>query len=435
MSPVRLGAFLSTLIACTLMWGGASQAQTVLTLEQCLAAARASSLIVKQSGLALRGAQLSRSELDAARYPQVKFSAGASFALATDDFGYDPAVTDKGQLSSQVLVEQGVYDGGRRGLKVGQAEIDIKRLTMEQQLAIHDLDLSVKEAYFEILRAQAAVALREQSARQLTEYLDLVKSLNAGGSVTYTDVLRTQTDLQNAQMDISESQQMLAEAKLGLAQLIGAVGDTSFTLSGSLDSLMPEPADSTAAVPFDSVQNLELVSSRDVYERCLIDIQDARREKMPTVSLVADAGYLSSRDNWQLPRSERASGFGYSAGVLFEIPLFDGGGRKARIQQREIEAESARLQVELLYRSITTEYRKTTLQAESARRRLRLVRQSIGMAEDNFLLTKSKYAGGSALASDVLSAHQLLTESLLSELKTLAELATLQAEIERITAH
>ncbi|HVP07598.1 MAG TPA: TolC family protein, partial [Candidatus Acidoferrum sp.] len=377
-----------------------------------------------------------RRELVSTGYPQLRFSAGASFAPAAHNFGYDPAITDKGQLSSQLILEQPIYDSGRRRLKIEQADLDIERLSIEQQLAGRDLEFSVKEAFFEILRSQSEVSLRSESARQLSEYLDLVRSLNAGGAVGYTDVLRTQTELQNARLAVDESRQLVAAAKYSLAELLGTPQDTSFVLSGTLDSMTSSAADSAAVpVPYDSSQNLDVITSQLAYERSIADVRDAQKEKLPTLSLVADAGYLTSRDNLQLPASERISGLGYSAGLLFELPIFDWGGRKYRVQQRQLEAESARLQTESLNRSISVEYRKGLVEMQTARARLRVVREGMKTAEDNFLLTKSKYAGGSAPASDVLSAQQLLTESRLSEIETLAELATLQAKLERLTAH
>ncbi len=416
-------------------WAISCQAQTTLSLEQCLTAARANSLGIKQSGLAVQGAELARRELVSTAYPQLKISAGASFAPATHDFGYDPAITDKGQLSSQLMLEQPIYDSGRRRLKIEQADLDLKRLSIERQLAGRDLEFNVKAAFFEILRSQSEVSLRTESAGRLSEYLDLVRSLNAGGAVGYTDVLRTQTEFQNARLAVDESRQFLATAKYNLAELMGTPQDTSFNLSGTLDSTAGGAVDSTAIpLPYDSSQNLDLMTSELAYERSIAEVRDAQKEKLPTLSLVADAGYLTSRDNLQLPASERISGLGYSAGLLFELPLFDWGGRKYRIQQRQVEAETARLQTEALHRSISAEYRKGLVQMQTGRARLKIIREGMKTAEDNFLLTKSKYAGGSAPASDVLSAQQLLTESRLSEIETLAELATLQAKLQRLTA-
>jgi outer membrane protein len=407
-----------------------------LTLDQCLSAARSNSLIIRQSGLSIRSAELSRKELATTRLPLLNFSAGASIAPSTTNFGYDPAITDKGQLSSQLVFEQPLYDGGRRTARGAQIDLDIQRLTKEQQQAVHDLELEVKQDYVECLRARSELALTEQSTSQLDEYLQLVKSLNAGGAVAYTDLLRTQVELQNARIAATRAEQVLSFSKYALAELMGTPGDTSFALSDSLAEPAQAEVDSfLSRSRLDTLQNLDLSVARLGYERSLADIHEAELERMPSLSFVGDAGYLTSRGNLQLTKAESASGLGYSVGLAFELPLFDWGGRKLRVQQLELSAESVQLRSGLIRRSLVTEYDRNVLLYESAHARLRSIKANAKTAEDNFLLTKSKYAGGSAPASDVLSAQQLLTESRLSEIETLAELATIQAKLERITAH
>jgi outer membrane protein TolC len=83
---------------------------------------------------------------------------------------------------------------------------------------------------------------------------------------------------------------------------------------------------------------------------------------------------------------------------------------------------------------VTTEYRKILLQLSKAEERLLSLRSSMKAAEENFELTKSKYAGGGALSLEVLSAQQLLTDVKLEELQTLAEKQLLLARLEQIMA-
>jgi outer membrane protein TolC len=86
-----------------------------------------------------------------------------------------------------------------------------------------------------------------------------------------------------------------------------------------------------------------------------------------------------------------------------------------------------------LQRSFSAEFRRTQLQMRNQRERLRVIQNNITSAEDNFLLTKSKYAGGGTLSLEVLSAQQLLTETKLSELQTMADIQLLNAKMEQLT--
>jgi outer membrane protein TolC len=168
-------------------------------------------------------------------------------------------------------------------------------------------------------------------------------------------------------------------------------------------------------------------------KRTLLDVELTKHEHYPTVSFLGDAGLLTSGDNLRLPRDERANMFGFSLGVELEIPLVNWGATDLRIQQKQLDADNLRLQSDLLQRSITTESRKARIQLTKQRERLRVIQNNIRTAEDNFLLTKSKYAGGGTLSLEVLSAQQLLTDIKLSELQTLADIQLLAVKMEQLS--
>jgi len=410
--------------------------QSTLTLEQCLAKARANGPALRIAENAVRMAELSKRELSTTARPQLKTAIGAGYAPFSRHFGYDPALSNGGQLTGQLMAEQIIYDGGRRSVKATQFDLDIARSGKERQLAVRDLEFGVRQAYVGVLKAQAEVSLREQTLMQLADYLELVARLNAGGAVAYTDLLKTRVELSTASISAAQARQSVTLAKYDLAELMGKPEDTSFNLSGSLDAYPIGQFDVIDAhMPFDSSQNLELAVARLNCERSVTEIREAERDRLPTVSLVGDAGLLTSRENLQLPHAERFRSIGYSVGFSLDLPLFDWGGRRFRVQQRQLAAESAMLQSEALRRSIAAEYRKSQLQLISATSQLDSLRANIKVAEDNFLLTKSKYAGGAALASEVLSAQQFLAETKISELETLAEMQILLARLEQIAAH
>ena len=92
------------------------------------------------------------------------------------------------------------------------------------------------------------------------------------------------------------------------------------------------------------------------------------------------------------------------------------------------------LQLNDVARSVNTEYRKIRLQAKRAEEALHSIHASLKSAEENFVLTKAKYASGGVLSLEVLSAQQMLTDLRLEELETIADVQLLHAKLEQITA-
>ncbi|MGD1043961.1 MAG: TolC family protein [Bacteroidota bacterium] len=408
--------------------------QAVFTLDRCLTLARAQNPRMRSAENAIRNAELSHAELFTTKLPQIKLGASSIYAPSSGSFGYDPAISNGGQVAGQVIVQQSLYDGGIRGLKFDQVSIDIDRLAKEKRIAERDLVFSVKQAFIETLRSEKDIVLQEESVRQLRDYLDIVHRLSKVGSAAYTDVLKTELQLSNAQLSYQKAAEEFAVAKYTLAELIGTPLDTTFNIVGSLDDTTNTETDSSLlnANP-DSLLNLEMSAATLTVKRSLLDVELMKHENYPTVLFVGDAGLLTSGDNLRLPRDERANMFGFSLGVALEIPLVNWGATDLRVQQKQLDADNLRLQSELLQRSIATESRKTQLQIMKQRERLHVIQNNIKSAEDNFLLTKSKYAGGGTLSLEVLSAQQLLTDIKLSELQTLADMQLLGAKMEQLT--
>ena len=160
----------------------------------------------------------------------------------------------------------------------------------------------------------------------------------------------------------------------------------------------------------------------------------AKIERRPVITAVADAGVLTSFDNLRLAAPERAGVYGYMIGVTLEVPLFTWGATDLRIQQRELATRALSLQLEGVKRSVTTEFRKTQFQLSKSEERLRSIRTSLKAAQENFVLTKAKYAAGGVLSLEVLAAQQLLTDLRLEELETIADSDLLSAKLEQISS-
>jgi len=436
MNRIIAAALTSFCLVSSAIAGAQSNSGQVLTLAQCLAIAKTNNLALQQVQKARRIAELSRKEISGTAYPQVKLEAGGTYAPINSGSGYDPVITDQGQLSAQIVVEQSVYDGGIRGLRKAQTDLDIRRLAKVQQLAMRDLEFYVTQAFVELLRSQSEIALRTEGESTLSDYYLLVKSLNAAGTVGYTDVLSTQSRLLSDSLAMVQAAQIMATNKLSLAELIGNAGDTSYALAGTLDDMSYISID-TLNVPasFDSLQNLALSVARLDHKRTQFDVRAAQREIIPTLSLTGDLGYLSSHENLLLSPPERINGIGYEIGIALEMPIFDWGERSLRIQKLQLASDSLQLQTEILRRSLLTEYRKALAELLSARKNLHLAEEAINAASDNSDLAKAKYAGGSALTLEVLEAYQILTEARLSRIEILAEMAISGAKIQRINAN
>ncbi|HEY6951851.1 MAG TPA: TolC family protein [Bacteroidota bacterium] len=421
------------LLVCALAFS-VSKSQAVLTLDQCLSQARERSPRLRSAQNAIRAAELMHSELRTTGLPQFRLQVNPIYAPFSSRFGYDPVITDGGQLAGAVVVQQSLYDAGIRGLKSDQLQTDLQRLNNAYRMTERDLVFSVKQAFIETLRSQQEVQLQQEGVQQLSDYLEIVKRLSLGGTASYTDVLKTTVQLSNAQIAREKAMDEYSIAKYSLAELIGGAIDTSFRVNGSLDAVPNGSSDSLLVLSSqDTLGTLETSIADDELRSSLYDVEITQRELWPELALSADAGYLNSGENLKLPPAERSSALGFSVGLVLEVPLISWGATDLRVQQRQLVSDNIRLESELLQRSMTSEIRKTRLQLLRLRDRLKSIRLNLKYADENFLLTKSKFVGGGILSLEVLSAQQLLADTKLSELESLAGIQLLNARLEQLT--
>jgi outer membrane protein TolC len=116
-----------------------------------------------------------------------------------------------------------------------------------------------------------------------------------------------------------------------------------------------------------------------------------------------------------------------------EIPLLDWGGRNLRKEERGLELENLSSEMTLLRRRLGGELDRLRLQLRDARERYESLRLNAVKAKDVFLLTKSRYAVGNALAVEVLAAQQSITDAEAAALQTASEIDLISARMIQLT--
>jgi outer membrane protein len=419
------------LLACFPFFRAAGQSGW--TLEQCVAVAKERSLVLKSAHNLARTSGLLRQELATSKYPQVKLGALAIYAPFANHLGYDPAISNGGEYAAQLFVQQSVYDGGARGLRADQMQVDMEQRRTDIRRGERDVFFAVRLGYVEVLRAQRERELGQESTRQLEEYLELVRRLAKGGAASSTDVLKTEVQIANARLELQRADELVETSAIALKETMGLPPDTAFALAGTLQAPSVRVMDSLAALPIERPDSaLDLLRSGAEIAKSLIDVELARRELLPAVALIADAGVVTSGENLRLPQAEREPILGFSVGVTLELPLLNWGATDLRVQQKQIASENLRLEHVQLLRSANAQARTLRLQLANVLQRLRASQHIIEQADGNFLLTKSKYAIGSALSLEVLAAQQLLIESKRAETQALADIHTILARIDQL---
>ena len=276
--------------------------------------------------------------------------------------------------------------------------------------------------------------LQRESVDQLGAYLSLLRRLYSGGSAGATDILKTEIQASGARLALAKAREASAGALIALEEAMGVPPDTSVRIAGSLEEAAGAVNDSAASPPADLAGTLDMTVAGMLVRHSVIDEDITKHERLPDISVFADAGYLTSGDNLRLPSSERLNGLGYEVGLAVQFPILNWGATGLRTEQKEVATDDLRNRMEILRRAIASDALRLRIQIAGARERLGVLRENLAKAGDNYLLTKSKFAAGASLSIEVLSAQQSLTDARIAELQTLQDIRACEARIERMNA-
>lgn len=330
----------------------------------------------------------------------------AGFAVSEARAAYFPSlsgnVTGVGSqhgavLSAGAVTTSSIYSRGASGIVASQLLSDFGRTaSLERSAKLRhesrnedvvntrsQVLIEVQEAYYQALAsesilkvAQATLDLRRLTLRQ-------VGALARSALRSTVDVSFAQVNVSQAELDSFRAEN---DAKAGHARLSAAMGyasDQPFTLA---DEPLPPPLDPNvdALIAQALRERPDLIELRLNSDSLRSYAEAEKRLRNPTIIAAAVAGAAPVRDE-RLPETYSA------AGVNVNIPVLNGGLFRARREEAESHAAAAEKNVEDLAVRIARDVRVAWLDANDAFRRLDVTARMVAEANEALRLAQARY--------------------------------------------
>jgi outer membrane protein len=303
----------------------------------------------------------------------------------------------------EARVQQPLYSGGknRAGRRIAKQQVEVAgkdiRLTREGLL------LRVADVFYAVLRAQKNVEIQARNVERLKEHRRLAELRYKVGEVTESILLRAEAELASANADLVSRERDVAVAKRELALLTGLPGDVEI-----VEPQMPEvPKESTPELLEAAQLARDEIQRSRIQEHIAEDqVSFARGNFMPSLGL---EGIASGRK--QDPRPDRAIEENWLVAATINIPIFEGGLRKAEFRQAKSKLEQSRLQSAKLSKDIDLEVTRAALTLEAVSRTLDSRQDQLRFSKKNYEMVSKQFTFGLATNLDVLDANQTLIEA------------------------
>lgn len=312
----------------------------------------------------------------------------------------------------------------------------------------------VRRTYYRALLAREDTRLIEESIARTEQTLRETRGLFNAGLASSYDVLRLEVRLANMRPNLKRAGNMAAVAERDLSVEMGLDEVTPVRVAGNLHDIdlasigsndganqqllrlvgLQNALDVSVEAMFETAQkmrsdlrqaqlNYELENARYNYEQMT---------RLPRINAFFNAGIIAAQNG-------SPSFFGGGPefrtnavvlGVSVEIPLFQGFQRSARVQQRKLGREQARVQLDLLEREAVNQIRTAFEALEEARERADAQRWAVDEAGRGFEIVTAQYLAGLSSQLDVTEGEVLLRESEFNYAQAVFDYLTAQADLD-----
>jgi len=310
-----------------------------------------------------------------------------------------------------------LFDFGGRQADVESARQSLYAAGFAHNQAIQDVVLSVERAYYQYQGTKALLEAERANLRDVQTNLQAADERRRAGVATVTDVLQSRTAVAQAQLNIESLEGQLLAVRGSLAAAMGLPANLPYDVG-------PLPAEIQPRQTGEAVEELiaralgerpDLLAARADVQAAASDVASLRADLLPrlflqgTVSRQAFGSSVGSANNL------------YSGTLTLSYPLFDGGGRRARVRQAEADRETARSRAEGLEQAAITQVWTDYAAVRTAAQRIETSRTLLASAEESERAASERYRAGVGSSLDLLTAQSTLAAARAQEVQARAD--------------
>lgn len=274
------------------------------------------------------------------------------------------------------------------------------RFASQQQ----ELIFRVADSYLTILEANAQFVSAKAERDAVKRQLEQVQQRFDVGLVAITDVLESTAAFDTSTVNVIEAEGRQDVSFETLLRLTGEQYTEIDGLAAEFPIEYPEPNNEDAWVERALEGNYELIAARENVNSAQSSLYAARSQHLPTVE--AQASFAES--NTDASQAFLGSIEQRSYALVFNVPLFAGGGTLAGSKRAGYELEQAQRNFDLIQRQTVENTRNlfSAINTDVARVRARL--RGIESSQSALDATQTGYEVGTRNIVDVLLAQQRL---------------------------
>lgn len=380
---------------------------------------------------ARRSVDASESRIGQARanyFPQIDATAGysrvdpvSSGSNRDSAFGSFETSRSFDQYSGSITLRQLLFDFGKTGAQVGVQRMNAAAVSEDLMNVESQIVLNVKQAYYNVLRAQRSRDVAIETVKQFEQHLEQAKGFYEVGTKPKFDVTKAEVDLSNAKLNLIRAENALRLSRVSLNNAMGLPDAPEYEVEDNLAFRKHEITISEAVGrACENRHDLLALGRRTAAAEESVNL--ARKGYFPVLS--GSASY--NRAGQDFPLDD-----GWSAGVALNIPIFSGFLTKHQVAEAKANLEVAKANEEALRQTVILDVQQAYLNLIEAEERIANTELTVIQATENYEIASGRYAAGVGNPIEVTDAEVALANAKTGHIQALYDYKVAQATLER----
>lgn len=411
-------------------FSGLSNAQTLLTLDDCINIALENNSQVLNAQTNFNNFKSQKLASYSGILPNLSFSAGPgrnyrapSTFTTYAPVGVDPetgqVVYESTEVTSQsnstinyflsFNFSQNIWDQGRWWNRIHQAETNVKAAEFNVDNIKQNTIAQVNVTYYELIKALEQKKVSEESVNLSLEQLKRSETMYRIGTVAQIDIYSSQVNYDRSKISLINQDLVIENAENNLNLAMGREPNTPLNINTNV------PLDVNYDLSLEDLTNQALNFSPELrrldqfVQGAEIGVKISKASRYPTLSY--SIGYSRSNSDVDRLYNDITKNYSLNTSISLRINIFDGFQTKRNIQQSqntmkineenmESQARTIRANIENYYRQLLAFQKKIDINASM-----------IIAAQEGLRLANERYRVGSGTLIETIDAQVQLTSA------------------------
>ncbi|MFC5284920.1 TolC family protein [Pedobacter alpinus] len=400
-----------------------AKAQEVITLKDALTYAMKNNETVRKARLNMEDGKYQTQEIRAQALPQINATGSLTDNLIIQKSPLPgeiigrPGETilvafgQKWNSAIQVQASQAIFNQSIfTGLKAAKSGEDFYRLSAE--LSEEDVLQQVATAYYQVLVTREQISVIDSNLKSLQTTQNIIGTQYDNGLAKKIDVDRVKVSLTNTKTKRVELLNAVTQQENILKFYMGMPISSDITIPKiELTKI------SNDAIAVEDSLNTELLTQFKVInkQKELLTFQKKanQAEYFPKLSFNTNYAYTGISQRFDLYKNNSTAQWfdASSIGLTLNIPIFDGFGRRSRVNQADVAIRKINEDIRNAKQSLNLAYSNAKIQIKNSVNTISSQKENQRLAQEIYVSTENNYRNGLASLTDLLDSENSLTEA------------------------